>query len=84
MKSWDDNMQARAVDEGWRLADVVDNGACHVYRSVTPATTRFRGAYHALVFVIDQARAGSPLHQRALQIMSMSRASAKPPPKAKR
>lgn len=77
-------MQARAIGEGWQLADVVDNGACHAYLSVTPATARFRGAYHALAHVIDQARAGSPLHQRALQIMSMSRASAKPAPRAKR
>lgn len=72
--NWDQLMIDRAADEGWRLADTIDNGTAHVYVVVARAArTQFKSDAAAAAFVIESAKQNSPLHKHALQLMAASR-----------
>lgn len=73
MQDWTDPDQQRAVLEGWRLADVVDNGQSHLYLMILPTDKRFKNSTQASSLVIERARAGSVFHQRALSVATLSR-----------
>ena len=70
--TWDQAASDSAAAEGWRLAVVVDNGATAPYLMVASS----KGAVAdrvALAHVVNHAKAGSTLHQRALQEVALSR-----------
>ena len=72
-KTWSEAAQQQAKNEGWRLADTIDNGDTHVYTMVSPADARFKNSEQATVYVIERARSGSVPHQHALRLMTVSR-----------
>ena len=82
--SWDKTMQARAVAEGWQLADTVDSGSKFPYLMVAVADSRFKNALQAIEHVVARARSGSALHQHALHVAATSRLRPAPPTRTKR
>lgn len=69
--TWGQSDAAQARDEGWRLAAVVDNGRAHPYLMV--ASLSSIDDRSMLAHVVNQAKAGSTLHRRALQELALSR-----------
>ncbi len=76
MQTWTDAALQQALAEGWGLLEVVDNGDRRPYFVIAgagPLGTRFKNTQAASSFVIERARDGSALHQKALQFMMTSR-----------
>lgn len=69
--SWQQTDADRALAEGWRLTTVVDNGRTHPYLMITGLSSTDDRSM--LAHVINQAKAGSTLHRRALQEIALSR-----------
>lgn len=69
---WSDQDQLDAIAEGWRLADVVNNGERRAYTAVL-SDGRFKNAPEAEAFVVSRAREHSPLHISALRAVMASR-----------
>lgn len=72
--NWDELMSGKAKAEGWGLATIIDNGTTHPYLMVArEGQSPFKSDQDAGVFVVAQARTGSPLHRHALALIGSSR-----------
>ena len=81
---WDSTHQVQAQADGWRLVTTFNLGDNHPLWDIVPSGPKFRTDREASLAVIDAARRGGALHQRALQLVASSRMRTPKPTKGKK